>query len=428
MEPQVAARLEETEAAVLASPQSDEAWGRFGMVNHAHELWKEAADAYRKAEELDPSDERWPYYLGDVLSVVGTDLDAAEAAFRRAMALKASYGPAHMRLGHVLVSNNKQDEAAGQFQRALELEPELQPAKVALAQIRLAQAQFDEAEELLDEVLAESPKHGQALTALGQVYMRQGRLDEARVIAERARDPASYNLYSDPLMGRVVAEGVSSVQIWERAKSFLENRNYEQAAIGLSRVVQLSPENAEAHLQLAVAFGHLDQLDRARYHLEQAVGVSPDALDPRLRLGSLALDTGDAAGAIPHLMKVLELAPAHPVAPWMLGRALALSGDATGAVVAFESAASRKLEAPPWVHNEWGSALAQTGRPREALEHFRATLEVDPANAQAHFYSGLVLEGMGRVDDAVASYCRSMAAEANPPSAGRLQALAQDCG
>ena len=40
------------------------------MVTHAHELWDEALVAYRQAERLDLEDERWPYYLGDVLSVV----------------------------------------------------------------------------------------------------------------------------------------------------------------------------------------------------------------------------------------------------------------------------------------------------------------------------------------------------------------------
>ena len=69
MEPQVKERLEETRAAVLANLDSALSWGRFGMVAHAHELWAEAAQAYQRAQELDPSDVRWPYYLGDILSI-----------------------------------------------------------------------------------------------------------------------------------------------------------------------------------------------------------------------------------------------------------------------------------------------------------------------------------------------------------------------
>ena len=56
MEPQVESRLRERREAILANPQSAEAWGRFGMAAHAHDLWDDAEPAYRKAQELDPED------------------------------------------------------------------------------------------------------------------------------------------------------------------------------------------------------------------------------------------------------------------------------------------------------------------------------------------------------------------------------------
>ena len=239
MEPQVKESLEERRSAVQENPMSAEAWGRFGMVAHAHELWAEAEIAYRQAEKLDKRDKRWPYFLGDVLSVIGTDLEGAENAFRRAIELYPDYAPAHMRLGNVLVANNLPTEAALEFERALELEPAFDQAKVPLAQIRLSQGDLAAAESLLGEVLEHSPRHGQALSTLAQVLMRQGRREDARTIADRARDPANYNLFTDPLMSQVVAEGVSSVELWERAKSFFESGNYQQAVLGLRRVVEL---------------------------------------------------------------------------------------------------------------------------------------------------------------------------------------------
>ncbi|MEO1366902.1 MAG: hypothetical protein AAFX50_06965, partial [Acidobacteriota bacterium] len=85
MEAQVAARFGTTRAAILEDPQSAAAWGEFARVAHAHELWEEALVAYEEAQRLDPSDERWPYFLGDVRSVIGTDLAGAARAFRRAL-------------------------------------------------------------------------------------------------------------------------------------------------------------------------------------------------------------------------------------------------------------------------------------------------------------------------------------------------------
>ncbi len=428
MESQVEERFRETRSAVQAETGSAAAWGRFGMVAHAHELWEEARVAYLQAEKLDPTDERWPYYLGDVLSVVGTDPEASAQAFRRAMGLRADYAPAHMRLGKVLLAAGRDETAAAELERALELESDLQPARVTLAQIRLAEGDLESSEKMLDEILGQQPRHAQALSTLGQVYMRQGRRDEARAIAERARSAAIYNLFEDPLMSQVVAEGVSSILLWERAKAFLDNGNNQQAVLGLRQVVRLKPQNADVHQQLAVAYGNLGDLDRSRRHLERAVALVPDRVDALIQLATVQLDQQEPGPAIGHLRRILELAPGDPDARWLLGRAQVLAGDLAGALASFEQAEAADGEVPAWGRNEWGSALAQSGRPDAALDQFRAALAADPDDAQALFYTGLVLEGRGRTDQAVEHYCRSMAAQPNPPAQGRLQALGKHCG
>ncbi|MEM7350873.1 MAG: tetratricopeptide repeat protein [Acidobacteriota bacterium] len=427
MEPQVAERFRETRNAIVRDPTSADAWGRFAMVAHAHELWDEAGVAYRQAEKLDFRDERWPYFLGDVLSVVGTDLDAAAEAFRRAMKLRPDYAPAHLRLGRVLYAAGQSPAAARELERALALEGGLQPARVTLGQIRLAEGKLGAAATLLEEILRQQPRHAQALATLGQVYMRQGRRQEARKIAERARDAAQFNLFEDPLMSKVVVEGVSSILIWDRAKAFLDNGNDEQARRGLLQVIALQPENADAHQQLAIAYGNLGDLVRSRQHLERAVALAPDRVDALIQLATVQLEQQQPGPAIPHLKRILELAPDDPDARWLLGRAQVTSGDVGSGLATFEQAATAGGPVPVWARNEWGSALAQSGRPEAALEQFRAVITAQPNNAQALFYTGLVFEGLGRIEEAVEHYCRSMRAQPNPPAGGRLTALGRSC-
>jgi len=427
MEAQVEKRFRETRAAVVADPTSADAWGRFGMVLHAHELWDEAAAAYRQAEALGGNDERWPYFLGDVLSVTGTELDDSADAFRRAMALRSDYAPAHMRLGKVLLAAGEENQAAAELERALELAPGLQPAQVSLAQIRLAQGELEEATRRLESVLEVSPRHGQALSTLGQAYMRLGRRDEARAIAVRARSAAIYNLYSDPLMGQVVSEGVSSVLVWERAKGFFDDGNFEQAALGLQRVVAVQPDNSEAHHQLAVAYGNVGDVDRSRYHLERTLALAPEQVEARMQLAVALLDKQEPAAAAEQLARVLELAPGDPDAPWLLAQARASSGDLAGGLATFESAAGSRAPTPAWAHVEWGKALAQGGNAEEAFEHFQTALADDPDSAEALFYSGLLLEGLGRTEEAVSYYCKSMDSKPNPPTVVRLQILGRSC-
>ncbi|MEL7061336.1 MAG: tetratricopeptide repeat protein [Acidobacteriota bacterium] len=431
METQVEERLRERRSAVEARPTSAETWGRYGMVLHAHELWSEAEIAYREAQRLAPDDVRWPYYLGDVLSVVGTDPQTSIHALRRAMALRADYAPAHLRLGRALLAADRPDEAANELERALELEADLQPARVTLAQIELARGDLERSSKLLNDVLRAQPRHAQALSTLAQVYMRQGRRDEARAVARRTDDAAIYNLFSDPLMSKVVAEGVSSILLWERAKGQFDNGNFEQAALGLAQVAALLPDDAAVHHQLAVAYQRQGRLDGARASLERAVAADGEQVETRVLLGSLLIDQGQARPAIAHLERALGLAPNDPDAGWLLARAQVEAGAPRAALASFDTAAARaKADGraiPTWAHNVWGSALAQSGQTLAAADRFRATLAEDPTNAQALFYLGLLAEGEGRTDRAVELYCRSMASQPNPPAAGRLSALGRIC-
>jgi Tfp pilus assembly protein PilF len=175
--------------------------------------------------------------------------------------------------------------------------------------------------------------------------------------------------------------------LWERAKAFFENGNYEQAARGLRLVVELQPSNADAHLQLAIAYGNLGDPERARYHLERAVTLDPDFVEPRIRLAIVHLDQKNPTVAVEQLRKALELAPDDPDAGWLLGKALVSAGDLHGGLASYEQAKARQPEVPSWAHNDWGSALAQAGRPDAALAHFQTVLEADPDNAQALFYT-----------------------------------------
>jgi len=284
---------------------------------------------------------------------------------------------------------------------------------------------------LLREILHEKPEHKQALSTLARVTMRQGRAEDARQLAEAAESAPFYNLYSDPLMDQVVLEGVSAVVIWQRAQAFLQNGNDEQAAVGLARVVELQPGNADAHHQLALAYRNLGRAAAARRHLERVVELDPERVDARVQLAGLLLEEGRGSEALPHLAKVSELAPDDPDLGWYLGRARVQAGDPSRAVEAFARAAERAEAAgatpPAWALNEWGTALARLGRLDAAMEVFRMALAADPDDPQTLFNVGLAHEGLGRFDPAVAYYCRSLRVQPNPPAASRLRALGRSC-
>ena len=64
LDPEVIAALADARARVEQQPNSAEAWGHYGLVTFAHNKYVECRPMFERAEQLDPTDYRWPYYRG----------------------------------------------------------------------------------------------------------------------------------------------------------------------------------------------------------------------------------------------------------------------------------------------------------------------------------------------------------------------------
>src|SRR5262245_23756992 len=78
-DPAIAAAVEVAQADVRAKPRSAAAWGRLGQVLRAHNFGDAANVCFARAEQLDPTEPRWPYLQGATLAL--TDRDAAIVLF-----------------------------------------------------------------------------------------------------------------------------------------------------------------------------------------------------------------------------------------------------------------------------------------------------------------------------------------------------------
>lgn len=81
-----------------------------------------AAEAYRKALELDPTLANAVTNLGNIAYRKG-DVDEAERAYRRALNIDANQPEAHYNLGYLRLEAGAQAQALEHFERALELDP-----------------------------------------------------------------------------------------------------------------------------------------------------------------------------------------------------------------------------------------------------------------------------------------------------------------
>lgn len=167
-----------------------------------------------------------------------------------------------------------------------------------------------------------------------------------------------------------------------------------------------APELGEAHYNLGNALWAAGRLDEARQAYERAAEKLPDSSKVYNNLGGVLYDQGKFEEAIPHFERALELHDRNEPARLYSSASPLMPGDA-----ASEDARPEVIEV------NLARALARAERPREAIEHYRRALELDPSSAGAHGGLGLVLAQTGEVDEGIAELETAIALDPNYSSA-----------
>ena len=191
-------------------------------------------------------------------------------------------------------------------------------------------------------------------------------------------------------------------RIWIRA-------GLAAAALGLSSYVAVA---AESDPRLAVAAERIQDgsLAEAVELLDEVVQENPDDPDAHLLLGSALSLIPRRERAIESLLRALELRPEHAQSYATAGMALARLGERDVAASVFQRAISLN---PALGDAHLNLALILAGREdyEGAVRHMAEALELETeVSARAHlrFLNGKLLVELGRVEDAVGEYERSL--------------------
>lgn len=227
-EPQVARALTKGRDAVLAEPDSAEAWGRLAMLFDVHWLVEEAATAYLAAERLAPDDFRWPYFYA--LCVPDRTLDIAIAALERARALSPDYVPLNVRLGQYYIQSDDADAARRAFEHVLRIDDSNAHALFGLARLAVDDDELPRSRELLELAVAANPNHREAQTLLATSLGRLGDIDAARAAQARAEKLRGRTSIPDPARAEIHQFGVSRKHLMNQGRNALKAKRPEIAA------------------------------------------------------------------------------------------------------------------------------------------------------------------------------------------------------
>jgi tetratricopeptide (TPR) repeat protein len=415
LEPRVGELLRNTRQAILDDPTSAEAWYTFGSAADSHRLYEYVVPAYRGAVALEPENFLYVYNLAVALEADPRGVEESLERLTEASKLDPDYAPVWLRLGDALSRQGRTAEAREAYERSIALDAEQDRARRGLGQALLASGEIQAAVEVLEETAQRHPDDGPTAAVLAQAYGRLGDDERAAEAARRARELEDVLVYRDSVRGRALSLGVSSYVCEERADRLVIDGNFREAVRNLLIVVEVRPDDPQAHYKLGFAANRAGRLQLAGTHLTRAVALDPEFADAHRELARVMTSTRRFEDAVRGYRRYQELRPDDPRVLWPLAAALAQAGRLPEALEQFELAAEK---APPNLPGElnWGVALMEAGDNEAAMARFRKILEEDPDNVLAHCNLGMVCERVGLGDLAREHYRE--AARLDPRSFG----------
>ena len=272
----------------------------------------------------------------------------------------------------------------------------------------------------IDRLLGAYPRDGRLIPIKVQILNLLGREEEANNLTISrgvATDSQGYET------------GFSVSDLILRANRLLEEGDATTALQLVRQAVQRQPNNPFALELMAEAAQQTADWQSAEFALKSALGLQPDNIGLKLRLGEVYLATFEASAAkdvfkelteqyptsdrawaslgllearlhnnpraLDSLSRALAENPMLPEVQLAKGELLLLGGDFDGAVAALE-AAEKLIPNDSQLEARLGQALLAKGRNEEALSHLRAAIEggFDAADVQRSLALALALNEM----------------------------------
>ncbi len=168
----------------------------------------------------------------------------------------------------------------------------------------------------------------------------------------------------------------------ETAREFMRRREFTRATEHLQPLVQMSPDLAEAHHELAIAFRFAGHTAEAISAAREAAKLRPRWEMARVLLGRLYFEHGEHENAAASCRLALDLGSQHPDLFLVLGQACKQLSQPAEAHKAFEILATIQPQSAE-AHYQLGLTLRQLGDEPKAQAEFLRAFQLDPRHEGA---------------------------------------------
>jgi tetratricopeptide (TPR) repeat protein len=359
-----------------------------------------------------PRTERLSINLARALGLLN-QVDAAGAVLTEAMKLAPGSVPLASAMTVVLFKQARHQEAINLLQHVVEANPGNQDAEVQLFRVLVLTNHINQARPMAPKLLAERPHDSEVLYLNGIVERILGDYAQAKAHLEEAvsLDPEFFNSRYDlgmvlvflhewkeaaEQLEKAIALGAPEPQVhFELAKALRGLGENDRAQEEMKQYQQLKKAE-EANLEAVTSARQGDKdledgkVKEALAHYREAAEREPDNAGYKYKLALALHQAGDTEGERAELEKAVKLNPELAGAQKRLGYLLSQSGDTAGAIEHFRLAVQA---APAWVE-AWinlAGAQAEAGQFDAARDAVATALRLDPANAEAHELSDMLV-------------------------------------
>jgi len=448
------AALELMKAVLDKNPEDIESLILFGRIKQSQNESKSAAEAYETVLSLDPSRRNIYLFLGN-LYMKGNAPDQAANVYSRLVERFPDSYIGHFFLGKIYSEQKRWDEAEWHFKRTLELKPELEEPRYELVQIyrqtrtgthfitvnhgdslsSLIQTHFgkytpnleaivlemnpdlkdsdaiyagqklvfpiatrdehpdaingqnEKIIQIYQSILARNDQNIRAAMELGLFYHQIGRINEADALFV---DLGRRSLSEKPILRTVV-------------KLFLDQKEYANAIIVVSGMLNGAPESSDLHYIAGVANNGAENPVQALTHFLQVQPDSSFFKNAAINAAIIYHEQGEIHSAIDLLAAAMEKAPESAEIPLYLGSFYEELEN-------FESAERvllQGLEIDPEnakILFRLGVVYDKWGKKAESIDAMKKVINLEPKNANALNYLGYTYADMGRNLDEAEQY------------------------
>ncbi len=274
---------------------------------HVEANARRAADTAVALAELAGESDAW--VLAGQRLERASDLEHAEAAFRRAMRLDSTNDAAQRRLILVLAQSDRLGEAHALASRLVEKRPVSPGAHLHLGLIQCMQGKLDACRESYGAAMKHAGTDLETLAALGAAYIDIEEFALARQTLQRAHAINAKHVNTLIHMGVLeirLADPKAAIRVLERASriakrnahiEFLRGVAYEHAGrvkLSIRRyqlACRLDQTKARYPTALSLALVKDQQTTRAAHAMRDAIEIAPDDARLRMHLGFILMES-----------------------------------------------------------------------------------------------------------------------------------------